>query len=816
MRATRIRALCCALLLLVLVVPAASQAAPSGPSISAAGRGDVPLLVVVDTSGSMNDQDSGGRLKIESAKRSVLNIEQNQTTGTPMGVWTYPGNGGCDGGGFVPGLDMPTLNPAVRTKLTADVLALEAGGDTPTAPALEAAAAALSARGYTGATVILISDGESTCGGDPCEVAEQIVDDGFHLQVHGVGFDLSGDGRDELQCVSRVTKGRYFDVADGAELIETTKALSRSALEVTVDAPKSAIGGGMATLSATVTNTSTTEAAPDITLSLAFTESPDLFPRVVPPRLRIGNLDPGTSSMTYYWDLPVTSIDSTRTARWRVTATSENGAFHEASEQITVLRGDDFDGLAQGFLRTLMDDPDARVGVFGDSYASGEGAGTYRPGTDQVHEWCHRSDKTHVAQLFGAGKTSIYACSGAVRDHLFTPYPGRMDNWSQVEEMGNGPTLDAAFLSMGGNDIGFADIVADCLRNECGLEDAEADGTPTYGLLQDSTLSAKIRSLTAADALPSTYTRLHDALNIQRYLDDRGGREAPLFVLAYPKPFPEITGIGCGEFTAREVTFANKVVDELNNAIARAVNTAAGAGRSIHFIHSVEHAMQPSNTLCDGDATGVVPVTLLSGGYEMYVNKLTPREQEFVHPNELGYRRIAGAIATWSTTGLAPEANGLDGGAARPAPEVVSRVDVTKCVPLRFGDPLPAPVHAGTSQSTAVGATALRPGSCVIGRVEELRRGTAWAEVHSTPRVLAYTPVEPDTELVMYLPPDLEPGRHTLYVRNVAEDGLVDIYAVGLTVAKPLPWWWLPLAGTSGVAVLAGLILLWRVRRSRT
>src|SRR5690606_22340866 len=137
-------------------------------------------------------------------------------------------------------------------------------------------------------------------------------------------------------------------------------------------------------------------------------------------------------------------------------------------------------------------------------------------------------------------------------------------------------------------------------------------------------------------------------------------------------------------------------------------------------------------------------------------------------------------------------------------------------VPLRFGDPLPAPVHAGTSQSTAVGATALRPGSCVIGRVEELRRGTAWAEVHSTPRVLAYTPVEPDTELVMYLPPDLEPGRHTLYVRNVAEDGLVDIYAVGLTVAKPLPWWWLPLAGTSGVAVLAGLILLWRVRRSRT
>src|SRR5690606_18043136 len=105
----------------------------------------------------------------------------------------------------------------------------------------------------------LISDGESTCGGDPCEVAQQIVDDGFDLQVHGVGFVLSGTGRNELECVARVTNGRYFDVADGAQLIETTKALSRSSLEVTVDAPKTAIGGGMATLRATVTNTSTTE-----------------------------------------------------------------------------------------------------------------------------------------------------------------------------------------------------------------------------------------------------------------------------------------------------------------------------------------------------------------------------------------------------------------------------------------------------------------------------------------------------------------------------------------------------------------------------
>lgn len=795
---TRLRALCCALLLLVLACPASSFAAPTGTAESAAKRGDTPLLVVVDTSGSMDDKDADGVVKIDSAKRSVLSIEQNQASGSHLGVWTYPGEGSCDGGGFVPGLAMPSLTPAVRTALTSDVLALRADGDTPTGPALEAAAKALAAQGYSGATIVLVSDGQSTCGGDPCEAAQRIVDDGFDLQVHGVGFVLSGAGREELECIARATNGRYFDAADGAELIETTRALSRRSLQVTVDAPKTAIGGGMATLRATVTNTSTTEAAPNIALSLAFTEGPELFPRVVPPRLRIGNLAPGATGTTYTWDLPVTSADITRTARWRVVATSTSGAFHEVSDTITVHKSDEYRSVAGGFIRTLMDDPDARIGVFGDSYASGEGAGEYLPGTDEVHEWCHRSDKTHVAQLFTPEKTEIYACSGAVRSALFAPYPTRMENWSQVEEMGHGDTLDAAFVSIGGNDIGFGDIVADCLLHECGAADATATGQPVSDRIRDAPLRQTIDGLTAADALPHTYTRLHDALNIQRYLDDRGGRAAPLFVLGYPKPFPEVTGVGCGEFTPREVTYANKVVDQLNNAIAQSVRTAAQDGRHIYYVGSVEHAMQPANTLCDGGASGIVEVGLLAGGFEQKVNKFTPRDQEFVHPNVLGYGRIAGAIATWSTTGTAPAA--IESGSARPAPSVVTRVETTECVPFELT----------TTTTLNTGAV---PGGCVIVRGHQLRTGRAWAEVHSTPTVLADVRVESGADLVLYLPPDLPPGRHTLYLTNVAEDGTEYTYELGLTVAEPLPWWWMALAGASGAALLAGLVLLWRARR---
>lgn len=98
------------------------------------------------------------------------------------------------------------------------------------------------------------------------------------------------------------------------------------------------------------------------------------------------------------------------------------------------------------------------------SYAAGEGAGEYLPGTDSVHPRCHRSNVTHVAQLFGGDRTRNFACSGAVQHHLFAPFPGRMQMTSQVEEMSRADmALDASFLSIGGNDIGFGDIVTRCL-----------------------------------------------------------------------------------------------------------------------------------------------------------------------------------------------------------------------------------------------------------------------------------------------------------------------------------------------------------------
>ncbi|WP_328435349.1 GDSL-type esterase/lipase family protein [Nocardia puris] len=790
--------------------PAPTAAQPVGATK------DAPLLLVLDTSGSMGDSDSNGVHKLSSAKRSVLGAVQRMSAGATVGVWTYPAGDDCAGAGFLPGLDMRTLDSDLRSRLVADVLALRPTGGTPTAPALRSAAKALSDKGFTGATMVLVSDGESTCGGDPCAVAKEIVADGFDLQVHGVGFELSGSGRDEVQCIVDATKGRYISAENGQDLIDALAELTQRNLDVTVSAPAKIIGGGIATVALTVRNTSLTESAKDVRISLAFVDGAQMFPRVAPPVVRIGNLPPGQAG-EFTWKLPVAMTDDSVTATYRIIATAASGAYGGREEKITVVKSGAYGDVAGGLLAELLRDPETKVGVFGDSYASGEGAGSYLPGSDKVDRRCHRSESTHIAQLFSARRTLNFACSGAVQHHLFGPYPLKMPIMSQVEEMSrNGTALDAAFVSIGGNDVGFAGVVADCVwinraelhiagpstvdggpatlvaDTECGQQDATAAGMEIGERINATGLATRLSAL--GTQLPDTYRKLYDAINVRHSVAERG-HEAPLFVLGYPKVFPEVLGIGCGEFAPREVTFANKVVRELNAVLRDAVADAVSDGRGIYFIDAVEYAMQPSNTLCDTESgiTGIgLGEALGKTAADMVVR--TALAQELVHPTELGYTRIAGAIASWSSGPAAP--TGAGGDRARTAPNVITGEPT--CKPLAL-------TQADLDLS-------VRPGQCITVHVTASRPSTYWAEVRSTPIALGGGEVGAGaSELRIDLPTRLTTGRHTLHVILVSESGEVTEYAIALRVAPPLPWWWWMIAVGSAVCIAAAGILAVRV-----
>lgn len=77
--------------------------------------------------------------------------------------------------------------------MTMKARGLVAGGDTPTAEALIAAADDLQVAGYSKGTIFLVSDGESTCD-DPCAAARTLSRRGIDVTVVGVAFQLSPKG----------------------------------------------------------------------------------------------------------------------------------------------------------------------------------------------------------------------------------------------------------------------------------------------------------------------------------------------------------------------------------------------------------------------------------------------------------------------------------------------------------------------------------------------------------------------------------------------------------------------------------------------
>jgi len=82
-------------------------------------------------------------------------------------------------------------------------------------------------------TIILITDGADTCGGNPCEEIARLPQYGIHLKVDVVGLALGRepDARRQLDCIARNSGGKYYDAKSSAELINSISASVSKAIE---------------------------------------------------------------------------------------------------------------------------------------------------------------------------------------------------------------------------------------------------------------------------------------------------------------------------------------------------------------------------------------------------------------------------------------------------------------------------------------------------------------------------------------------------------------------------------------------------------
>jgi Ca-activated chloride channel homolog len=191
-------------------------------------------MVVFDASGSMSGNETLGipnsRARIDEARSALAQVLPNATKFRRIGLVTYgPGPWNqCN----VKLEFKPTANAAGPIMNT--VNAIVPAGKTPLTQGIEEAAEALDFRTKPG-VVVVITDGEETCGRSPCELGKQLHAAGYKLTVHVVAFRYEGyswtggNSVMDLKCVAEENGGLYVKANGEEELVE--------ALEKTLDCP---------------------------------------------------------------------------------------------------------------------------------------------------------------------------------------------------------------------------------------------------------------------------------------------------------------------------------------------------------------------------------------------------------------------------------------------------------------------------------------------------------------------------------------------------------------------------------------------------
>ena len=159
---------------------------PGQPAIAETGRS---VVLVLDASGSMNAQLTGGTTRIDAAKDAMASLvgklaEDSRLAFRGYGPLSPTSKKDCQDSELVVGFDTVANNKAPVLEKKDGI---RAQGYTPINLSLQLAAKDLSSEESAERVVLLVSDGKETCEGDPCATAKALAD---KLVVHTIGFGV--------------------------------------------------------------------------------------------------------------------------------------------------------------------------------------------------------------------------------------------------------------------------------------------------------------------------------------------------------------------------------------------------------------------------------------------------------------------------------------------------------------------------------------------------------------------------------------------------------------------------------------------------
>ncbi len=285
--------------------------------------------------------------------------------------------------------------------------------------------------------------------------------------------------------------------------------------------------------------------------------------------------------------------------------------------------------------------------AMGDSFSAGEGNSPYLADSDTSTDQCHRSPIAYAPMLSQLHWThpdppQFVACSGAVTDDLVHA------NWEgngATDENGTfipeAPQLDAltsdtklVTLTMGGNDIGFQDVLAGCLVNPF------QTSAPGCQKKWTKTVARRIQALRGVGTVylgsGSDKHVIHPYSNIIELIRAKAPH-AKILIAGYPVLFdPSRIHINCtvgsaGHFQVKilksDATWMKTQVIAVNSAIKAAVAAETSAGDpDVHYVDAAT-AFQ-GHALCDTQPWV----------YPLYIKTTNPADAWVgsFHPTKLG------------------------------------------------------------------------------------------------------------------------------------------------------------------------------------
>ncbi len=198
--------------------------ASSGQAIiSQVGNCSVDAMLVFDGSASMAEItfETGPNTRIVEARKTVRYAMPNITKFRRVGLLTYGAGplGACE--------NLITKFPPIEDAadpIVNSIDTLEPGGLTPLTQAVRRAAEALKYQIRPG-VVVLVIDGNETCGGRHCEMAQALIAMAHDLTIHVIGFraelDFFAWNSPEQNSDTAITVARCLSDKTGGTFVTT-------------------------------------------------------------------------------------------------------------------------------------------------------------------------------------------------------------------------------------------------------------------------------------------------------------------------------------------------------------------------------------------------------------------------------------------------------------------------------------------------------------------------------------------------------------------------------------------------------------------